>query len=782
MPPESPLTADPSRRSERGILTAGGDTLYLNGDQYYSADPCWTPYGDHGMRAIGECYICYSFEFGTVCLDEGSLELGVKFASWAEETWVMGPSLWAWSHTAADWVLIAHSMGNQDEIIWKWYPLPAPANQWVDRDGRISFCVESTESDEVVVDEVGATVDRRFPDLVISAVWVEPHEFCPLDSTGLGFTVKNIGECKAASEFYCDMWLDAYWLGFVFIDSLDAGDSLSVVLHDFTWPDDEDTHLLIGQADTDDLIQESNEDNNVTVESIATKPRPPTPANVQASDGAHLDKVEISWDAASGATGYAIYRDTTLLAQDWPGITYDDLGALPQTVHTYKVYSCNECGCSSEFGSDSGHKGAVMVSVPMSSGWNWFSLNAESDDMSLDNVLASLGAAGSYIKDQTAFSEYVTEWSAWFGTLAELTCETTYLIRMNEAATLSYTGYQYDRSTPMSLDPGWNWISYLPTTPMSLDDALASLDANGTYIKNQTDFSEYVTEWSAWFGTLTEMQPSDGYKIQMAAADVLIYPEPPPPTPARTSTQGPEQAQASAHALVPASREPLARGRAHPVEGMAGWSTEPSAYEFNGSVIASVTAGDAAEVAPGDILAAFVNGECRGLQSAVAAPDGGCLFCLMVYSNAVQGETISFKYYDSEEGTTYDVAESLTFSADMVRGRALSPIRLTAQPAGRDPKTAIPLETALHRNHPNPFSEETGISFSIGRVGHVTIEIFNIQGEVVRVLVNNDLAPGNHNVVWDRRNESGVAVSSGFYFCRMRTSDYVSIQKLTLLQ
>ena len=99
------------------------------------------------------------------------------------------------------------------------------------------------------------------------------------------------------------------------------------------------------------------------------------------------------------------------------------------------------------------------------------------------------------------------------------------MIKMEGADTLDFCGFPYDISTPLGLPPGWSWISYLPRDTMSVDDALGSLEATGEYIKDQISFSEYVPAWNGWFGTLVEMCPGEGYKIRMAEADTLTYPD-----------------------------------------------------------------------------------------------------------------------------------------------------------------------------------------------------------------------------------------------------------------
>ena len=75
----------------------------------------------------------------------------------------------------------------------------------------------------------------------------------------------------------------------------------------------------------------------------------------------------------------------------------------------------------------------------------------------------------------------------------------------------------------------------------------------------------------------------------------------------------------------------------------------------------------------------------------------------------------------------------------------------------------------LYQNQPNPFSSETIIAYKLDRVGHVEIGIFNIHGQLIKLLVNETQVKGNHQLTWGGTNESGQVVESGIYFCRLQT-------------
>ncbi|HQO18283.1 MAG TPA: choice-of-anchor J domain-containing protein [Candidatus Cloacimonas sp.] len=88
----------------------------------------------------------------------------------------------------------------------------------------------------------------------------------------------------------------------------------------------------------------------------------------------------------------------------------------------------------------------------------------------------------------------------------------------------------------------------------------------------------------------------------------------------------------------------------------------------------------------------------------------------------------------------------------------------------------------LKGNYPNPFNPETTIRFSTAAKGPVTIDIYNIKGQLVRKLLNTTLEAGNHNIVFDGKDENGKFIASGMYFYKMQTGKFSSIRKMILMK
>ena len=91
--------------------------------------------------------------------------------------------------------------------------------------------------------------------------------------------------------------------------------------------------------------------------------------------------------------------------------------------------------------------------------------------------------------------------------------------------------------------------------------------------------------------------------------------------------------------------------------------------------------------------------------------------------------------------------------------------------------TGMPVEFALNAAYPNPFNPVTNLNLALIDNGLVTMNVYNVSGQIVDVLVNGYLDAGYHNITWNAAN-----VSSGVYFVKVISGTNISTQKLMLLK
>ncbi len=84
--------------------------------------------------------------------------------------------------------------------------------------------------------------------------------------------------------------------------------------------------------------------------------------------------------------------------------------------------------------------------------------------------------------------------------------------------------------------------------------------------------------------------------------------------------------------------------------------------------------------------------------------------------------------------------------------------------------------------YPNPFNPETSIALSIPDNEPVTLCIYNVRGQLIRTLLDNDKVESGTGIVWNGHDDNGKSVSSGIYFARLTTSKGHAIQKMALIK
>ncbi|MFQ5865574.1 MAG: FlgD immunoglobulin-like domain containing protein, partial [bacterium] len=101
----------------------------------------------------------------------------------------------------------------------------------------------------------------------------------------------------------------------------------------------------------------------------------------------------------------------------------------------------------------------------------------------------------------------------------------------------------------------------------------------------------------------------------------------------------------------------------------------------------------------------------------------------------------------------------------------------------------LPQTFALHQNFPNPFNPSTEIQYELpSRVGestgkmNTTLKIYNLLGQEVRTLLDEQQAPGYYRAIWNGRDNLGQRVTSGVYIYRLQAGDFVDVKKMVLVQ
>ncbi|MBC8197683.1 MAG: T9SS type A sorting domain-containing protein [Candidatus Marinimicrobia bacterium] len=314
----------------------------------------------------------------------------------------------------------------------------------------------------------------------------------------------------------------------------------------------------------------------------------------------------------------------------------------------------------------------IISSLAYPQGFTWFSINLKTESMDLNSLFSGMSfVPDDIIKDQTSYSQYsfneITGLFEWAGWLQEIDPQSMYLINIQNEFTLEMVGYAVDvELDTVNVSTGWNWIGFTPQYSIAINEALESLNsATGDIIKSQNSYAEFIENYG-WFGSLSYMEPKDGYMLRSTYEGELLYPH---------------DIRSNINPDVVISEPLLA-------ENAPSWDININQFEHSMTVTAIGQVNGISLNDEMDMLGAFAmveteNGfieECRGVTQPiyVEALDQYIGF-LMVYSN-IEGEDIYFKLFDANQDIVWSVYENSEFSSNEIVGELFEPYHLNAKP------------------------------------------------------------------------------------------------------
>lgn len=98
-------------------------------------------------------------------------------------------------------------------------------------------------------------------------------------------------------------------------------------------------------------------------------------------------------------------------------------------------------------------------------------------------------------------------------------------------------------------------------------------------------------------------------------------------------------------------------------------------------------------------------------------------------------------------------------------------------------KSNMPSTVSLYPNFPNPFNSETKIIFSLNRPQNVSLKIYDITGQLVKTLIDNQQLDAQfHHILWNGKNNQNQSISSGTYFLRFNADGVQKMMKMLYLK
>ncbi len=94
----------------------------------------------------------------------------------------------------------------------------------------------------------------------------------------------------------------------------------------------------------------------------------------------------------------------------------------------------------------------------------------------------------------------------------------------------------------------------------------------------------------------------------------------------------------------------------------------------------------------------------------------------------------------------------------------------------------IAQEITLYQNYPNPFNPVTTLSYNLPQDSYVILSIYDMNGSLVKSLVNENRTAGMQHIQWNATNNSGRTVSAGVYLYSIEAEEFRQMKKMILLK
>jgi len=376
------------------------------------------------------------------------------------------------------------------------------------------------------------------------------------------------------------------------------------------------------------------------------------------------------------------------------------------------------------------HCGLTELCINFGAGFTWFSVNVDPGGLSINNVFNNISPCqNDRIIGQQSFATY---WGTqWVGSLNVIDPMAMYKMKLCSSQTWCKEGFPVEVS-PMTIGSGYPWIGYLPQSDLPINVALENLDPDPLINDRFTGQGAFaVYSGTQWVGTLSTLQKGKGFIIHLANPSTLIYPS------------GID------------SKEMVFNNEAEILYSPLEDDVKVNSL-YNMQLIGNILLPDGRiSTNTNDAVYAYVGEECRGIAYPFSEPQGA-LF-LTIGSDIDQGEVVNFKVFIADENRIYEIPDGIEFSSETEIGTVPEPYIFNLSGLTGIPNPLISNNFKVGEIYPNPFEQSATLQFEINEPGKVKVEIFNVFGSVVNIVINKDMENGSYVLELDANNlQTGI--------------------------
>jgi hypothetical protein len=382
-------------------------------------------------------------------------------------------------------------------------------------------------------------------------------------------------------------------------------------------------------------------------------------------------------------------------------------------------------------------------------GWSWVSTNVQPEYADMSYLFRNIPQLGIVVNGDGQFyipgmTNGIGNWDATQG----------YKVYLSTPDSITMIGEKIKASTPISLEQGWNFISYLPQHAIATETAIATVVGKMEIIKN--DAGKFYIP--GVMKTMDMMEPLEGYKLYLKESATLVYP----------ASQALAKADVQTTNMTATNHFTCAQN-----------SDENYVIIIDDAVVNgnAITTGD-------EIAVVTKSGLCVG----AAKFDGRYPLAIISWADDNRTETVDgYVAGDDMQFRIWRAATNVEMIATAAYSKGKSQfgsdnyghVSLLSATTTDITSTsgAVPTAFALHQNYPNPFNPETRIQFDLPTAEHVIIKIYNVHGQLVETLLDSRMAEGVHAITWNATHQP-----SGIYVCYVQAGTFKKSMKLMLVK
>lgn len=419
--------------------------------------------------------------------------------------------------------------------------------------------------------------------------------------------------------------------------------------------------------------------------------------------------------------------------------------------------------------------GPVTQPIVIYPGWNIFSLAVTPEGShEMTSVLSSILPALVKVIDEQGHS-IVKLFGKWVNSIGNWQATEGYYINVTQKVTLHVTGMEITTPLAIPLKAGWNIISYPCLSAVQDAKSVVQPLIDSGYLVKVIDEKGYsiVKIFGNWNNSIGKMIPGEGYLVNVNSNCTLSL---------------------ECGGVIMAANDAIST----PIPRANHFKNAPTGNPYEPMNIFVVDARiDGKPLANGDEIAVFDDAQCVGIgvlrnPLSIEQPleiivnkddDGngrgfrdGDKISFRIWKNYTGEELLvqaaSVQYFDP------DKAELAATSSFEGLGTAVVAINRSTNSVVEN--VEMPQRYHLYQNHPNPFNPTTMISYDLPEATPVKLDIYDLQGNLVRSLVAEQQDAGHHAVEWNARNSQGMPIVSGIYFYKLTTDQFIATKKMVM--